>query len=72
MARKSRKVQKSIQATTTTPTKEIGYNVGLYIRLSIVDSGKADGESILNQREILKRYVAERPDFTLKDIFVEM
>jgi DNA invertase Pin-like site-specific DNA recombinase len=41
------------------------------VRLSVLDSGKKDGESILNQQELLERYVAKRPEFTIKGIYTD-
>jgi len=69
MARKSRKADTIPQ--TTLPIRDITYDTGLYIRLSVMDSGKKDGESILTQQEMLKKYVAERPELTLEGVFVD-
>jgi DNA invertase Pin-like site-specific DNA recombinase len=69
MARKSRKADAAVQAAPE--IREVTYDTGLYIRLSVMDSGKKDGESILNQQELLERYVAERPELTLKGVFVD-
>jgi DNA invertase Pin-like site-specific DNA recombinase len=70
MARTSRKT--NAQAALATPeVKEFTYNAALYLRLSILDSGKKDGESIANQQEFLSRYVAERPEFTLIKTFID-
>ena len=69
MPRKSRKADAVAQ--TAPEIREVSYNTGLYIRLSVMDSGKKDGESILNQQELLERYVLERPEFTLKGVFVD-
>jgi DNA invertase Pin-like site-specific DNA recombinase len=67
MARKSRK-QDAVQ-TAAPETKAASWNTALYLRLSIFDSGKKDGESILNQQAMLESYVAERPELTLKAVF---
>ena len=69
MARKSRKADAVIQAVPE--ICEVMYNTGLYIRLSVMDSGRKDGESIVNQREMLERYIAERPELALKGVFVD-
>jgi DNA invertase Pin-like site-specific DNA recombinase len=69
MARKSRKAD-AVQ-TVAPEIREIVYNTALYVRLSVMDSGKKDGESILNQQEFLTRYVAERPELTFKTVFVD-
>jgi DNA invertase Pin-like site-specific DNA recombinase len=68
MARKSRKAD-AVQAAPE--IRETVYDTGLYVRLSVLDSGKKDGESILNQQELLEQYVAARPEFTLKRVFVD-
>jgi DNA invertase Pin-like site-specific DNA recombinase len=68
MARKSRKAE-NIQVAPE--VREVVWNTALYLRLSIMDSGKKDGESILNQQAFLERYVAERPELTLQRIFVD-
>jgi DNA invertase Pin-like site-specific DNA recombinase len=68
MARKSRKPE-NIQVSPE--VREVMWNTALYVRLSVMDSGKKDGESIINQQEMLERYVAERPEMTLTRIFVD-
>lgn len=68
MARTKRKPD----AVQTAPqTREVVYDTALYVRLSIIDSGKKDGETILNQQELLEQYVAARPELTLKKVFVD-
>jgi DNA invertase Pin-like site-specific DNA recombinase len=37
----------------------------------MVDSGKSDGESIINQQEMLEQYVGTRPELNLKKVFVD-
>jgi DNA invertase Pin-like site-specific DNA recombinase len=69
MARKSRKAE--AQTVTSSEPAIITYDTALYLRLSVMDSGKKDGESILNQQAFLERYVSEHPEFTLKRIFVD-
>ncbi|GHV33401.1 resolvase [Clostridia bacterium] len=68
MARKSRK-QGAEQAAPI--VSEVTFNTALYVRLSVLDSGKKDGESIVNQQDMLERYIAERPEFTLKAVYVD-
>ncbi|GHU87726.1 resolvase [Clostridia bacterium] len=68
MARKSRKTGAEQAAPETS---EVTYNTALYVRLSVLDSGKKDGESIINQQDMLERYVSERPEFTLKAVYVD-
>lgn len=47
------------------------YSTALYIRLSILDGGNSDGNSIINQQDMLKQYVTNNPEFILKEIFVD-
>jgi DNA invertase Pin-like site-specific DNA recombinase len=69
MARTSRK--QSAAQTAAPEVKAQVWNTALYVRLSVMDSGKKDGETILNQQEFLERYVAERPELALKRVFVD-
>lgn len=68
MARKSRKnVNQEIDATIVTASYTM---TGIYVRLSIENSGKDDdGDSIENQTSICKEYVEEHPDLKLYDIY---
>jgi DNA invertase Pin-like site-specific DNA recombinase len=71
MARKSRKID-TVQVTpasigTLTPV----YNTSLYARLSVLDSGKEAGESIVNQEELLSSYIDEHSELTLKKVFID-
>ena len=69
MARKSRKPENLQQIEAAEQVSS--FNTALYIRLSVMDSGKKDGESILNQQALLENYVSERPEFTLRSVFVD-
>ena len=68
MARKSRKnVNQTVGTTVVTPSYTM---TGIYVRLSIENSGKDDdGDSIENQTGICKEYVEEHPDLKLYDIY---
>ena len=68
MARKSRKnVNQKVDATIVTASYTM---TGIYVRLSIENSGKDDdGDSIENQTSICKEYVEEHPDLKLYDIY---
>ncbi|MCL1882394.1 MAG: recombinase family protein, partial [Defluviitaleaceae bacterium] len=70
MPRTSRK-PKAVQTAAIPEVKEIVYNTGLYLRLSLMDSGIKGGESIINQQELLERYVAEKPELSLKGVFTD-
>jgi DNA invertase Pin-like site-specific DNA recombinase len=69
MARKSRK--QGAEQIAAPIVSGATYNTALYVRLSVLDSGKKDGESIVNQQDMLERYIAERPEFTLKAVYVD-
>lgn len=47
------------------------FNTGLYIRLSVEDNGKEDSDSLENQRSLLERFVAERPELNVVDIYID-
>lgn len=68
MARKSRKnVNQKVDSTIVTASYTM---TGIYVRLSIENSGKDDdGDSIENQTSICKEYVEEHPDLKLYDIY---
>ena len=69
MARKSRKAEAVI--ITAPVVMEPVYKTALYIRLSVMDSGKEGNESILIQQEMLERYVANHPELELIEVFVD-
>jgi len=69
MARKSRKTD-TVQLATPTPTMQ-KYNTALYIRLSVMDFGRNDSESVVNQEELLRSYVDEHPDLIFRDIYTD-
>lgn len=68
MARKSRRNDnQAIDTKTVTAPYTM---TGIYVRLSIENSGKDDdGDSIENQISICKEYVEEHPDLKLYDIY---
>ena len=68
MARKSRKnVNQKIDTSIVTASYTM---TGIYVRLSIENSGKDDdGDSIENQTSICKEYVEEHPDLKIYDIY---
>ena len=68
MPRKSRKTE-NVQAAPE--IRDDVWNTAQYSRLSVLDSGKKDGESILNQQEMLRNYIAERPELIAKGVYVD-
>lgn len=47
------------------------YSTGIYARLSVLDNGKQDGDSIHSQIALLERFVDERPYLALADRFID-
>ena len=56
---------------TISNQKKKSFRVGLYIRLSREDGDKEESSSVTNQREILKRYVSEQPNFFIVKEYVD-
>ena len=69
MARTSRK--KASPKEFQAETQSVFYKTGLYIRLSVEDNGKEDSDSLENQRSLLERFVAERPELQVVDIYID-
>jgi len=69
MARKSRKAGSVIDNSHI--VGDIVYKTAIYVRLSVMDSGKKDGESIINQRDMLERYIVEHPELVPSGVFVD-
>lgn len=68
MARKSRTLAPVIlseQAGVQT------YDVGLYVRLSVLDSGKKDSDTVQNQENILRSFIANKAEFRLHSVHVD-
>lgn len=68
MARKSRKSEVKPQIT---PSPIVIYNTALYVRLSLMDLGKTNNDTVINQEGLLRNYVEEHPELSLKDVFVD-
>ena len=51
--------------------KTKSFRAGLYMRLSREDGDKEESSSVTNQREILKRYVSEQPNFFIVKEYVD-
>lgn len=61
---------------TTAPVIEIKelfriYKVGLYVRLSVLDSGKKDSDTIENQEAILRAFIENKPQFALQEVYID-
>ena len=67
MARKSRR-----NTTSEAPMLNVAehiYRCGLYARISVENEKKREADTIGNQLQLLKDYVAEHPDLTIYDIY---
>lgn len=67
MARKSRR-NTTIEAPMLNVAEHI-YRCGLYARISVENEKKREADTIGNQLQLLKDYVAEHPDLTIYDIY---
>ena len=45
------------------------WHTACYLRLSREDGDKAESDSIVNQRNLLERYLAEHPELELVDFY---
>ena len=48
-----------------------GYQAAAYVRLSLEDSGKQDGYSLQNQKDLLLSFIRERSDLQLYKMYVD-
>ncbi len=63
---------KSISYKKTKDEKITGfYNVGLYVRLSVEDSGKIDGYSLENQIALLENFISDKDELCLHKKYVD-
>lgn len=67
MARKSRIAEKQPQLTLL----ERIYKVGLYVRLSVLDSGKKDSDTVESQEDILRKFIEGKSEFSLVSVYVD-
>lgn len=70
MARISRKHGTAVELQSPAESLQI-YRTALYVRLSVEDNGKEDGDSLENQIELLEEYVANRPYLTKTALFID-
>ena len=79
MARTSRKQSKKISDGMRSPRKETGqqtvmekiYRTALYIRLSVLDSGKKDSDTVETQESLLRQFLEGKPCFSIVDVYVD-
>lgn len=70
MARTSRKKNPSVPVMKEAAEADV-YRTGIYLRLSLEDNGKKDGDSMENQKELLMDYVSSRPYLVLVDTYMD-
>lgn len=70
MARTSRKNHVPDQIIPEISDTEI-FRTAIYLRLSLEDNGKKDGDSMENQQKMLLDYVVSRPYLMLVDTYMD-
>lgn len=79
MARTSRKQSKRLSDGMRNARKETGqqtvmekiYRTALYIRLSVLDSGKKDSDTVETQESLLRQFLEGKPCFSIFDVYVD-
>ncbi len=79
MARTSRKQNKRIPDGRGNTLKGAGqqaamekvYRVALYVRLSVLDSGKKDSDTVETQESLLRQFIEGKPCFSLVSVYVD-
>ncbi len=67
MARVSRVRKKEAPAVL----RERIYKVALYVRLSVLDSGKKDSDTVETQEALLRRFIQGKPYFMLVSVYID-
>ena len=70
MARTSRNNLNPDQIVTDISEPEV-FRTAIYLRLSLEDNGKKDGDSMENQQKLLLDYVSARPYLVLVDTYMD-
>lgn len=68
MARKSRIPDKQI---ADIQTLRRNYQTGLYVRLSVLNGGKKDSDSVKTQEAILRNFIEEKSEFSLFSVYID-
>ncbi len=79
MARTSRKQSKKISDGMINPRKATGqqtvmekiYRTALYVRLSVLDSGKKHSDTVETQESLLRHFLEGKPCFSIFDVYVD-
>lgn len=70
MPRKSRKEQSAAQAPSITTTNKV-YKTAIYARLSLLDNGRHDGDTIENQVRMVMEYITESPHLIHAETYID-
>ena len=79
MARTSRKQHKRLSGGMGKPRKGTGLQTtvekvcqtALYVRLSVLDSGKKDSDTVETQEALLRQFLEGKPCFSIFDVYVD-
>ena len=79
MARTSRKQHKGLSGGMGKPRKGTGlqtamekvFQTALYVRLSVLDSGKKDSDTVETQEALLRQFLEGKPCFSIFDVYVD-
>ncbi|MGI5893671.1 MAG: recombinase family protein [Candidatus Merdivicinus sp.] len=72
MARTKRFSAGAVLGTADNPrSSQYCYRTGIYVRLSVEDSGKKEGDSLQNQEMLLRTYVEAASDLQLERIYID-
>lgn len=67
MSRKSR-IKK---ADSTASLSSLRYNTAFYVRVSVIDGGKKDSDTVGNQELLLQHFIAAKPEFVLAGVYID-
>ncbi len=72
MARTSRVHKKELpQGMGTAKETEKIYQTALYVRLSVLDSGKKDSDTAETQERLLRQFIEGKPNFSLFSVYLD-
>lgn len=71
MARTKRKKNPFHSVSNSDASSRRVYRAGAYVRLSVKDGGKAESESIENQKYLLESYIKNQPDLALGGFYCD-
>lgn len=65
------RVSRVKKAETPVAVSERIYHVALYVRLSVLDSGKKDSDTAQTQESMMQRYIKGKPHFALYSVYID-